>query len=360
MKNKKKLIGMASTSILLLSLNSQISADEAKNNGHEMDIKLRTVHFDRAFDDSEKDRTQSAVGAEFDYRTPKIGGMVRLGVSAYAVEELGSTGLVKTDVLRKVDEGLKGYGLVGQAYLEVTPTAGSSIKLGRQKHKSMLLSGSGSRVVPSTFQGASVKLKASENVSLWGAVYNEWSQRTSDEFEGFKTDTSEEDAIDYVAVIGGKYKAGALSLETEYLNSKDFLSKLGLRAIYTAKLAEDSKLKLTGGIFTSSDDGDLFVTGAESGDLDDEDVAGSVKGETDSSNDGQGILLEAAWTKKQTTVTAAVAKFDDLWIEDNFASDTGRNPFPTRATLGPDLANANETAVVLKLEHNWKNIITTR
>lgn len=239
----------------------------------------------------------------------------------------------------------------------MTPTNKSSIKLGRQKHKSLLLSSSGSRVVPSTFQGLSGKVMLANGLSVYGAVFNEWSPRTSDDFQGFKTDTSAEGAIDYVSVLGAKYISDHYTIEGEYLNSKDYISKFGLRGSYIHKIAEDSKLKFTGGIFTSTDDGDLFVTGSEGGDLDDEDVVGSTPGVTKSSNDGQGILLEASWKKKNTTVGVAVSKFDDLWLEDNFSSDTGRNPFSTRSRLGPDLANANETAVALKLEHDWKGII---
>lgn len=357
MKNTKKRVVLTSLSLLSMSFVNVALADDAKNNGHEVDVKFRTIYFDRNYEKSKNDRSQSAYGAEFNYRTPKLADHFRVGLSAYAVQEIGSSGLVKTDVLPKVGDGLESYGLIGQAYVEMTPTKKSSIKLGRQKHKSLLLSTSGSRVVPSTFQGLSGKVKMAKGLSLYGAVFDKWSTHVSDDFQGFKTDTSAEGAIDYVSILGAKYKSGPYTVEGEYLNSKDYISKFGLRGSYVHKLAADSKLKFTGGIFTSTDNGDLFVTGSEGGELDDEDVVGSVVGVTKSSNDGQGILLEAAWKKKNTTVTAVLTKFDEPWLEDNYSGDTGRNPFSTRARFGPDVANANETAVALMLEHDWKGTI---
>ncbi len=99
-------------------------------------------------------------------------------------------------------------------------------------------------------------------------------------------------------------------------------------ASYNFTLGNQSSLKLTGGIHTSSDDGKLFVTGAESAELDDEDVPGSKNGVTDSDNDGKGIYLAANWKLGNVELGAAAAKFDGAWIEDNFAGDHGTNPFP--------------------------------
>ena len=53
----------------------------------------------------------------------------------------------------------------------------------------------------------------------------------------------------------------------------------------------------------------------------------------------------------------AIAKIDEIWLEDNFSGDHGRNPFPTRSTVGPDLTNTNETAYRLKLDYDWKDIL---
>ena len=173
------------------------------------------------------------------------------------------------------------------------------------KHKSLFLNSSSSRAVPNTFQGISAKLKATDKLLLHASIYDEWSRRARDDFEGFSTDQSEEGDIDYVAVIGAQYQVNDnFKLEAEYLESKDFLNKFGVRGTYLQKLSASS-LTYTLGVFTSSDDGDLFVTRSESGDLDDEDIPGSIAGVTPSDNDGLGGYLDIAWKKDNLKLSAS-------------------------------------------------------
>ena len=159
-----------------------------------------------------------------------------------------------------------------------------------------------------------------------------------------------------MGLIGAKYKWDAFTLEGEYLVSKDFLRKFGVRGTYKHQLADDSNLKFSGGIFTSSDDGDLFVTRSESGDLDDEDVPGSQAGVTPSENDGLGGYVDVAWQKDNIQLAAAFTIIDEIWLEDNFTGDHGTNPFPTRSRVGPDLTNTNEKVVRLQFGYDWKDI----
>lgn len=337
-------------------LAGQTLAATSSDSGYQLKTKTRFVFFDREFEDPANDRTQSAFAITADWTTPQYGNWFGVGISPYFVQDINATGRITEDVLTVKEGEAQGYALVGQAYINLTPIEGLSAKIGRQTHKSMLLSSSGSRAVPNSFQGINAQFKPTKELSLYGAVYDRWSARANNEFKGFGTDQSSQGAIDYVSVIGLKYKRDAMTLEAEYLNANDYLSKLGLRGSYAAKL-ESSSLILSAGIFGSSDSGDLFVTRAESGDLDDEDVAGSVAGTTKSANDGLGAFLEAKWKKGNTQLSAAVSKFDDIWIEDNFAGDHGTNPFPTRSRVGPDLTNANETVLKLELKYDWKDSI---
>lgn len=351
---------ITTTKLLSVAVASAILAGQAiaaeSSDSYQLKTKTRLVYFDREYDGSVNDRTQSAIAITADWTTPQYGGWFGVGISPYFVEELGSDGRETTDVLNFSNGEMQGYSLIGQAFVNLTPTKDLSAKIGRQTHKSMLLSSSGSRAVPNSFQGISAQFLPVKGLSLYGAVYDKWSPRASDEFVGFQTDQSGEGDISYVSLIGLKYKKDAYTLEAEYLNSKDYISKLGLRGSYVTKL-EDSTLKFTAGVFGSSDNGDLFVTGAESGELDDEDVAGSVAGITKSSNDGLAAFLEAKWNKGNTQLTAAVSKTDDIWIEDNFAGDHGTNPFPTRSRVGPDMTNANETVLKLELKYDWKDYV---
>jgi len=347
-----QLIGAGVVSALL---GGQALAADGES-GYQLKTKTRFVFFDREFEDPANDRTQSALSITADWTTPQYAGWFGVGLSPYFVQDINATGRIAEDVLTVKDGEAQGFALIGQAFVNLTPLDGLALKIGRQTHKSMLLSSSGSRAVPNSFQGVSATFKPNQSLSLYGSVYDRWSPRASNEFKEFRTDQSSEGAIDYLSVIGLSYKLDAFKIDAEYLNSKDYLSKLGLRGTYTAKL-ENSSLKLTGGVFTSSDDGDLFVTRAESGDLDDEDVSGSVAGSTKSDNDGLGAYIEAAWKTGNVELSAALSKFDDIWIEDNFTGDHGTNPFPTRSRIGPDLTNANETVAKVALKYDWKQIV---
>lgn len=316
---------------------------------HKFQLKSRLIHFDRDYEKDSKDREQTALGIQLNYESPQFNDLIGVGVSGYLVEEIDHDGSLSEDILTKESNGeLDGFALIGQAYVKLTPTESTSFKLGRQTHKTMLLASSGSRAVPNTFQGVSGKFAPSKGLTVYGAVYDEWSRRARDTFEGFATDNSAEGSIDYVSVFGVKYKTKKYSVEAEYLNSDDYLSKLGLRGSYNIPL-EASKLKVSGGVFASYDDGSLFTIGAEK-DQDDEDG-------TSAGNDGLGAYAQLTWIMNNLELSGAVSQFDGLWIEDNFAGDHGRNPFPTRSAVGPDLTNANETAAMLSLKYDWKDSV---
>lgn len=326
------------------------------DNTYQLKTKSRLVYFDREYENPDNDRTQSAFAITADWSTPMFGDWIGFGVSPYFVEDLHSGGLIRDDVLTVKDGKNQGFAMLGQAFVTLAPLDNLAIKLGRQTHKSMLLSSSGSRAVPNTFQGLNTQFRVTDNFSIYGAVYDKWSPRSSDSFEGFSTDQSGEGAIDYVSVVGLGYSLDSFRAEVEYLAAKDYLSKLGLR-LSNRIVLDNSSLKLTAGLFTSSDNGDLFVTGAEGGDLDDEDAPGSVPGVTKSDNNGLGAYIEAQWAVNNIELSAAVAKFDDIWIEDNFSGDHGSNPFPTRSRIGPDVTNTNETAAKLAIKYDWNDLV---
>ncbi|MBW0146210.1 OprD family outer membrane porin [Marinobacter arenosus] len=338
--------------IAALTVGQAMAADT--DNTYQLKTKSRLVHFDREFEDPEKDRTQSAFAITADWTTPAYGDWIGFGVSPYFVEDLHSGGLVREDVLTVKDGKNQGFAILGQAFVSLTPLDTLAIRIGRQIHKSMLLNSSGSRAVPNTFQGLNTQFRITDHLSLYGAVYDKWSPRSNDSFEGFATDQSLEGDIDYVSVVGFGYSLDSFRAEVEYLDAKDYLSKFGLRVSNRIDF-DSSSLKLTAGLFTSSDSGSLFVTGAEGGDLDDEDAPGSAAGVTKSENNGLGAYIEAQWAVNNLELTAAVSKFDDPWIEDNFSGDHGSNPFPTRSRVGPDVTNSNETAAKLALKYDWKD-----
>jgi hypothetical protein len=210
---------------------SLCAADEAVAglDGHEIGTKLRMVHFDRDYGADNNDREQTALAVEANYTSPQFADLLGIALSGYLVKDLGHSGIARTDILEAENGELDGFSLIGQAYFNVTPTENSAIKIGRQKHKSMLLSSSGSRAVPNTFSGVSANAKPADGLLLYGAMYDKWSPRASNGFDEFATDQSAEGAIDYIGILGAIYQAGAYTLEGEYLTSKDYLGKLGIR-----------------------------------------------------------------------------------------------------------------------------------
>lgn len=333
-------------------------AQESDRSQHKLQTKVRLVHFDRDFGNDANDREQTALAFEGNYVSPRFAELVGFGLSAYVVEDVDDAGAVTADVLTVDDGELDGYALLGQAYADISLGSGGSAKLGRMLHKSMFLASSGSRAVPNTFQGASMDFKPTNTVSVYGAVFDKWSSRTSDEFDGFGTDTSKEGAIDWVGVAGLRFDSGNYALELEYLRSQDFLRKLGLRGSYRPDLAEEyGGLKLTAAVFTSDSDGDLFVTGAEGGDLDDEDAAGAVPGASDSEVNGLGGYMDLEWTKSNLTAGLTLTLIDEIWLEDNFTGDHGTSPFPTTSRAGPDLTNTGETVLGGRIGYDWSDVI---
>lgn len=342
--------------ILIGSLALPGIAAAAGMEGHSLELKARGIYFDRDYEKDSNDRSQSGLGLQLNYESPYFGDIIGIGLSGYSVTKLGASGRITSDVL-SVDDGgdvHDSFGKVGQAFIKLKYHDLVAAKFGRQTWKSMLLSSSGSRAIPNSFSGGTVEVKPMKGLSVYGAMFNEWSSRSSAHFDEFKTDRSAEGAIDYIGILGASYDAGPLSVDFEHLKSDRFLSKTGLVGSYTLALADKSKLKLTGGVHMSRDSGKLFVVGAESSELDDEDTGAGVG--TKSDNDGLGVYLAADWKLDNLALGVAVAKFDGTWIEDNFAGDHGTNVFPTGGVLA-DMTNRDETVWMLSAGYDWKNYV---
>ncbi len=353
MSNSRKTL-----SILIAAALSPALAQAADDNAQTLELKSRLIHFDREFENAANDRSQTALGLQLNYESAYLGDVIGFGLSGYSVTELASSGRVTSDILRADDDGdfHNSFGKIGQAFIKLKYADLIQAKIGRQTHKSLLVGSSGSRAIPNTFSGISASLTPMKSLTFYGAVYDEWSPRAEANFDGFRTDRSAEGDIEYIGIVGAKYKDGPIAANLEYLTSKDFLAKIGLVGSYTFSLANTDKLTLTAGIHTSKDDGKLFVTGSESGELDDEDVPGARAGTTSSDNDSTAVYLQGEWKHGDIAIGAALAKFDGAWIEDNFAGDHGTNPFPTGGVLA-DMTNDGELAWMLSAGYDWKRVL---
>lgn len=354
--NKRLTIATLSGVIAATFVPCVSAADSAP--GHKLELKARGIYFDREFENPAGDRSQSALGLQLNYESPLFADIIGIGLSGYSVTKLDASGAVRSDVLKADNNGdfHASFGKIAQAYVKLKLGEAGDLKFGRQLHDSLLLGSSTSRAVPNTYSGASGEFRPLKGLAIYGAYYDEWSRRADDGFEKFATDRSDEGDIDFVGVLGLNYKQGPVSVQLEYLNSKDFLSKVGLVGSYTFELAKANKVKLTAGVHTSRDAGKLFVAGAEGSELDDEDVVGAIAGVTRSDNDGKGMYIDADWAIGNVSLGAAVARFDGAWIEDNFTGDHGTNPFPTGGVLA-DMTNNDETVWMVRAGYEWKDYV---
>jgi len=323
----------------------------------ELNIKLRAIYFDRDYENNASDDSTFAQGIEINYKSGYVKDLISVGASTYTVLNYNSTGSAQNNILPAGSE--KGgvddsFSKFGQYFINFKLGNAGHIKVGGQKTKSMLLKSTGSRAIPNSFRGVFSDYKTG-NTKVFGYAYDKWSRRHDDKWEDFSTDQSNKGAISVIWGLGASYEKDRLKINAEYLNSHDYLSKLGFKVSYELEF-EQSKLTLSSGVFTSKDNGELFVTGAEGGDLDDEDAPGAITGLTKSENDGLAYYLDANWEKDIWDVGAAFTKVRDAWIEDSFNGDHGTNPFPTRSLIGADLTNQNEATWQARLGINLQAV----
>lgn len=354
----------ASIGALLLPLAAQAADGE-----HKMDIAVRGVYFNdesTAYPTSSvknplpSSYEQSALGVQLNYQSPYWAGFIGVDASLYGVAKIADSGKPTTNMVELGNNGQlsDGYATLGQAAIKLKYADYAEAKIGRQVQSSLLLKSSYTRAVPDSYSGASGLIRPIKGLKVYGAVYDQWRARSTGTFESFRTEAKANNDIDYISLVGASYSNGPIAVTAEYLNSKNYLSKFGLVGSYTIPLDKNS-LKLSSGLFTSRDAGSLFVCSAEK----EVDCTGTGR----IHNDGMGIYIDAEWKVSNFTIGGAVAKFDGLWIEDNFAAnarkdgslnqDHGTNPFPTSAGLGPDLANNDELVTSVRIGYDWKDYI---
>lgn len=313
-----------------------------------LNAKVRFMHYDRDFEDTDKDRVQNGFGFTVNYLSPQFLDYFRVGLSGQLSVNTIADGLQREDVFYSEDGHVKGHHLLGEGYLEVLPATNTSIKIGRQRHKSMFLV-SKTRVLPSTFQGVNFSWKVPKSVKLYGAVYNKWSARAHPDFVKFGTDLSKKGAIDYVMLFGAQYRGESVVVNAEYLRSDDYLQKLGIKTNYSLNLSNNNKLVFHAALFGMRKAGDLFAVGADDGVLD-----VSAEDQEGASLDYSSVAgyLGMAFQHKQSELGLYFTKIGNPWLEDNFSGDHGANPFPAN-TIGPDLTNKGESIWVLEYKQKW-------
>ncbi|MFT6005909.1 MAG: hypothetical protein ACI9SX_000880 [Pseudoalteromonas tetraodonis] len=314
-------------------------------------LDLQFTHYDRDYTKPQNDRVQTALSAALAHSRSIANDLIQIGGALYAVKEVSSSGRIVTDILALSDNELSGFALVGEAYVKFKPSESLSFQIGRIEHKSLLLQ-SKTRAVASTFEGIGFDFSLNKYVQIYAHRFYRWSARASNKFAGFGTNVSEDNAIPYVEIIGLKFdnyddKNWSANANIEYLESKNYLRKLGLVTSVERSLKASHKLELSGGIFFSRDAGELFTNGANDG-LD----YSTTPSDERQQHRGFGGYLALSYSQHNWSFGITRSFIDDPWLEDSFADDHGTTPLPTK-TYGPELTNNNERIWKLEYTHNF-------
>ena len=344
-------------SICLLSILTSLSftSVHAADSEEGFSLKLRYGYYDRDYDTNSKDRKQSGYSGILGYQSVWFGERFRLGFAAHTAKELASSGLATEDLLASNGYENKDHSLMAEAYVDYAAFDSLRFRLGRQKHKSLLMASS-TRLLPSTFEGGSVHWQVHDNAHLYASRYYRWSRRADEQFNGFATDQSSEGAIDHVDIVSLKIKIANSQLTAEYLHSDDYLQKWGVTSD-TLWQGNGFKLNTLTGLFGATDAGKLFITDAESGDLDYDASKASANGRQQYSS--LGAYLGVRLSIKESQFALYHSWIGDPWLEDSYTKDHGVNPFPHR-TAGPDMLNKDEKVLLVEYKQDWQKLLSTR
>lgn len=325
-----------------------VGAEQSKT-----DLAVQASHYDRAFSNTQSNRTQTGVGVILRHSHSIWDRLLTINGAAYHAQKLAATGRIQEDLLTIEQNQIVGFSLLGEASLKLQAMPNLRFEIGRTKHNSLLLQ-SKKRLLPSTFEGVNLTWQANKSLNLYAHRFSKWSARANSEFVGFDTKLSHSGAIQNIVIAGINTdlrvsKSTSISLNWEYLEAKNYLRKTALRVRLKQDLVNHRSFKFEAAILSANDSGALFVDGANS----------SLDRDHNSSNqrlkhNGWGAYLKGAYSRDGHAFGVAVTKIGEPWLEDSFAGDHGTTPFPT-ATFGPELTNQNETVWLVDYKFKWRS-----
>lgn len=118
-----------------------------------LDLHLRNYYFHREYEDN-LDAETWAQGASLAYETPWWENRLRLGTTLYTSQKL--YGPADKDGAKLLRPGQKSFSVAGVAYLEARLYKNLALKAYRQEFTVPYLNGNDSRMVPNTFEAASL------------------------------------------------------------------------------------------------------------------------------------------------------------------------------------------------------------
>lgn len=256
--------------IAALTLGSQLVSADSSSFYEDASIsgKLRTTYYDI----EKSDRVNTATGAAKNSSTSGAwtAGLWIDAKSGYAWNIIGFDASVYGSTKLYMDENNshnnqllndenEGISKVGQAYVKMKfgdKDFGAKFNAGRQIIYNGLISSSGSRSLPSSWQGYNLMGNA-YGIQYGFAYVDKMSLRN---YAGFDTlENFDGKQIDYV--MGGQLRYKANGLELLYRNgfSKNFLQAHNVKVGNTFELNDDTNLTVDARYFITKEDGDLWT-----------------------------------------------------------------------------------------------------
>ncbi|MRI35329.1 hypothetical protein EOPP23_20430 [Endozoicomonas sp. OPT23] len=254
------------------------------------------------------------------------------GLKLIGKDNRSGTGILKEDEVNFVKEkGLysakadqSSFGKIGLAHIKAF--AGDSnynvlARAGLIQINKPLLTGE-SKLIPTTFQGASAEAKLGE-VDVYGAWANKVSVHNSDKMEEFSSskpgkDGRHKDAtkIDNIYTVGGSYlHESGIGAGFDYAASTNYLKMYRANLNYTFPIDEDTTLFLEGQYFKAQENGDAWYS----------------KGDSGFDKDAKMYVLNAKLTYDMITAGLTYSKVDAKregalgFFDYQLASDSGRD-----------------------------------
>lgn len=243
--------------------------DDAKLNG-----KVRTVYYDIE-DTYDKDKGKKPYksgawtgGLQVNLSSGYVGDVVAIGGSFYGVAKIDYDEKEYKDSYQLLDKDNKGFSKLGQAWVDVKmgdekDDFSGHLKIGRQMIYTGLISSSGSRSVPSTWQGVNFESRFMDT-EFKAAYVNEMSLRNEADFNKLVNFEDPGKQIDFV--MGGELAHTfridrSQNLKLVYRNafSKDFLQAHNGEVKWTKSLSDDVSVRLGGLYYYTKEDGNLWT-----------------------------------------------------------------------------------------------------
>ncbi|MRI34474.1 hypothetical protein EOPP23_15920 [Endozoicomonas sp. OPT23] len=227
--------------------------------------KVRAVYMKVDGKEGKNDAGAATAGAMIDFRSGYIFDTIGFDASFYGIKKLDSAEYYNSkydyyDSKNLLDDSGNDFSKLGQAYIKGKfgdKDANFSFKAGRARIYTGLISGSGSRSIPSSWQGIDTDFNI-HGLNVGIAYVNEVLPRDRAGMKQMVTASGER--IDSIVGAEVNYTfANGLSLK--YMNgfAKDYVKGHQLIAKHSYKLADGSKLAVEGNYRISQENGDLWT-----------------------------------------------------------------------------------------------------